>query len=160
MTNNLPDVPPASAFFFDFDGTLVAIAPRPELVTVEPEVREVLEALLARYGGAVAIVTGRPLDVVDAFLAPIQLATAAEHGSVRRASSGSLHFDEGDAHAVEAAYAALAPLVEEHKELILERKQSSLSLHYRQRPDLAASCEAAVRDVVADNPSLVILPGK
>ncbi|MEM9591921.1 MAG: trehalose-phosphatase [Pseudomonadota bacterium] len=160
MTNNLPDVPPASAFFFDFDGTLVAIAPRPELVTVEPEVREVLEALLARYGGAVAIVTGRPLDVVDAFLAPIKLATAAEHGSVRRASSGSLHSDEGDAHAVEAAYAALAPLAEEYKELILERKQSSLSLHYRQRPDLAASCEAAVRDVVADNPSLVILPGK
>ncbi|MEM7399515.1 MAG: trehalose-phosphatase, partial [Pseudomonadota bacterium] len=115
---------------------------------------------LARYGGAVASVTGRPRDGVDAFLAPIKNATAAEHGSVRRASSGSLHFDEGDAHAVEAAYAALAPLVEEHKELILERKRSSLALHYRQRPDLAASCEAAVRDVVADNPSLVILPGK
>lgn len=160
MTNTLPDVPSASAFFFDFDGTLVAIAPRPELVTVEPEVREVLEALSTQYGGAVAIVTGRPLDAVDSFLTPIKLATAAEHGSVRRDSTGSLHFDEGNAQAVEAAYMALAPLVEEHPGLILERKRSSLSLHYRQRPDLAASCEAAVRDVVAENPSLVILPGK
>ncbi len=30
---------------FDFDGTLVEIAPRPELVAVEPKVREVLEGL-------------------------------------------------------------------------------------------------------------------
>lgn len=160
MTDNLPDVPAASAFFFDFDGTLVEIAPRPELVAVEPEVRQLLGALSRKYDGAVAIVTGRPLEAVDGFLAPIQLATAAEHGSVRRDQTGAVHFDEGNAEAVEAAYSILQPFVASDSGMILERKRSSIALHYRQRPDLAASCEDVVHEVVAKNPGLVILPGK
>jgi trehalose 6-phosphate phosphatase len=160
MTDNLPDVPPASAFFFDFDGTLVEIAPRPELVAVEPQVRTLLEALSQKYEGAVAIVTGRPLEAVDGFLDPTKLATAAEHGSIRRDPAGTLHFDESDAEAVEAAHAILKPFVDANEGMILERKRSSVALHYRQRPELAASCEQIVQDVVAKNPGLVILPGK
>lgn len=160
MTDNLPDIPPESAFFFDFDGTLVEIAPRPELVAVEPKVREVLEGLAVKYDGAVAIVTGRPLDAVDGFLAPIQLATAAEHGSIRRDATGALHVDEGNAEAVEAAYAILRPFAEANDGMILERKRSSIAIHYRQRPDLAGPCEGLVQEAVAQNPALVILPGK
>ncbi|BAQ18182.1 trehalose-phosphatase [Methyloceanibacter caenitepidi] len=160
MTDNLPDVPRESAFFFDFDGTLVEIAPRPELVAVEPKVREVLEGLAVKYDGAVAIVTGRPLEAVDGFLAPIQLATAAEHGSIRRDATGALHVDEGNAEAVEAAYAILQPFVAANDGMILERKRSSIAIHYRQRPDLAGPCEDLVHQAVAQNPTLVILPGK
>ena len=58
MTENLPDVQSASAFFFDFDGTLVALAPRPDLVAVEPHVREVLDALAVQFDGAVAYDNG------------------------------------------------------------------------------------------------------
>ena len=160
MTENLPDVQRASAFFFDFDGTLVALAPRPDLVAVEPHVREVLDALAVQFDGAVAVVTGRPLDEVDGFLAPVALPIAAEHGSIRRDSRGALHIDEGNEEAVAAAHAALDPFAEDNAGLILERKRSSIALHYRQRPELAALCERAVQDVVAENPGLVILPGK
>jgi trehalose 6-phosphate phosphatase len=160
MTEDLPNIPRESAFFFDFDGTLVEIAPRPDLVAVEQEVRDVLEALALKYDDAVAIVTGRPLEAVDGFMAPIQLATAAEHGSIRRDSMGVLHFDEGNAEAVEVAQAMLEPFVATHPGLLLERKRSSIALHYRQRPELAASCEEAVREAIAKNPGLVILPGK
>jgi trehalose 6-phosphate phosphatase len=160
MTRDLPDIPPASAFFFDFDGTLAEIAPRPDLVSVEQEVRDVLQALALKYDGAVAIVTGRPLEAVDGFMAPIRLATAAEHGSIRRDSMGVVHFDEGNAEAVAAAHATLGPFVAAHPGLLLERKRSSIALHYRQRPELAKSCEEEVQEVVAKNPSLVILPGK
>lgn len=160
MTDNLPDVPPLSAFFFDFDGTLVAIAPRPDLVAVEPEVRELLVALDAKFGGAVAVVTGRPLDAVDGFLAPLKLPTAAEHGSIRRDSNGVLHVDEGNAEALAAAHALLASFVAGHDGLLLERKRSSMALHYRQRPDLGAACQEAVDDVIAKTPGLVVLPGK
>jgi len=160
MTENLPDVQSASAFFFDFDGTLVALAPRPDLVAVEPYVREVLDALAVQFDGAVAVVTGRPLDVVDGFLAPVALPIAAEHGSIRRDSRGALHIDEGNEEAVAAAHAALEPFAEDNAGLILERKRSSIALHYRQRPELAALCERAVQGVVAENLGLVILPGK
>ena len=160
MTEILPPVGRNSAFFFDFDGTLVEIASRPDLVQVEPRVRDLLRALDDRFGGAVAVVTGRPLDVVDGFLAPLVLPTAAEHGSVRRDASGQMHADKRGAAAVDAAHRRLKPLAEANPGLILERKSSSVALHYRQSPDLAAACAAAVEEVVANNPGLVILPGK
>ncbi len=160
MTNMLPNAPNNCALFFDFDGTLVEIAARSDLVQVESFVLEVLSGLESRYGGAVAVVTGRPLDVVDAFLAPLKLAVAAEHGSVRRDASGHVHLNEDNAGSIEAAYGALAPLEAANPGLILERKRSSVALHYRQRPELAALCETGVKDVVANNPGLVILPGK
>lgn len=160
MTEMLPNPPDNCAFFFDFDGTLVEIAPRPDLVVVEPFVRDALSSVVTRCAGAVAIVTGRPLDVVDGFLAPLELAVAAEHGSVRRDASGHIHLNEDNAESVEAAYRALAPLEAANPGLILERKRSSLALHYRQRPELAGPCAAAVQDVVANNPGLILLPGK
>lgn len=154
------DVPRNSAFFFDFDGTLVDIAPRPELVAVEPRIGGLLRALDARYDGALAIITGRPLQAVDDFLAPAKLAMAAEHGSVRRDSSGAMHLAEGNAAAIEAAYGALKDLPNENSGLLLERKSSSLALHYRARPDLGALCADAVEGVVGEIDGLVILPGK
>lgn len=160
MTEPLPSVGGNSAFFFDFDGTLVEIAPRPDLVHVEPEVLDLLVALGERFDGAVAVITGRPLDVVDGFLAPLKLAAAAEHGSVRRDAEGRMHANGEGAEAIEAAERALKPLAESNPGLILERKSSSVALHYRQRAELADACGAAVADVVARNPSLVILPGK
>lgn len=71
-----------------------------------------------------------------------------------------MHANGEGAEAIEAAERALKPLAESSPGLILERKSSSVALHYRQRPDLAEACGAAVADVVAQNPSLVILPGK
>jgi len=55
MTKPLPPVGENSAFFFDFDGTLVEIAARPDLVRVEPRVQDLLRALNDRFGGAVAV---------------------------------------------------------------------------------------------------------
>lgn len=160
MNERLPDVPRQSAFFFDFDGTLVAIAPRPDLVAVEPHVREVLAALSGQFDGALAIVTGRPLDAVDGFMAPLRLATAAEHGSVRRDAAGGMHIDKGNAAAVEAAHAALDVFTKDKPGLLLERKSSSIALHYRARPELAAACKDAAEQAVAGNPELALLPGK
>jgi trehalose 6-phosphate phosphatase len=160
MTEALPPVGPDTAFFFDFDGTLVDIAPRPELVHVEPQVRAILEGLWARFDGAVAVITGRPLDVVEGFLEPLVLPIAGEHGSIWRDAAGELHANETDVEAVDAAERMLAPLVEANEGLILERKRVSVALHYRQRPELADMCAAEVATVVANEPALVILPGK
>jgi trehalose 6-phosphate phosphatase len=160
MLKPLPAVAANAAFFIDFDGTLVDIAPRPELVHVEPRVRDLLSALSNRFGQAVAVITGRPLDVVDGFLAPLTLAVGAEHGSVRRDASGRIHADTRGAEAVEAAAHQLEPLALANPGLLLERKMVSVALHYRQRPELAGLCAAAVAEAVAASPDLVILPGK
>ena len=160
MSGSLPPIAANAAFFIDFDGTLVDIAPRPELVHLEPRVRDLLGALSDRFGHAVAVITGRPLDVVDGFLSPLRLAVAAEHGSIRRDASGQVHMDKRGEEAVDAAEAALVPLVEGNPGLLLERKIVSVALHFRQRPELAETCRAAAEAAAARAEGLIILPGK
>src|SRR5271163_2465602 len=69
----LPDVTPpplgaAHALFLDFDGTLVAIAPTPSSIVVPPELPGLLNAASDRLGGALAIVSGRPVHPLASFL--------------------------------------------------------------------------------------------
>ena len=109
MPRSLPPISANAAFFIDFDGTLVAIAPRPDLVHVEPLVLHVLKRLNERFDHAVAVITGRPLDAVDGFLAPLKLPVAAEHGSIRRDAEGRVHADTGSIEAVTSVAARLEP---------------------------------------------------
>ena len=54
----------------------------------------------------------------------------------------------------------LQPLVDANPGLILERKQVSVALHFRQRPELAEVCKDAAEEAVVNNDGLCILPGK
>jgi trehalose 6-phosphate phosphatase len=160
MAKALPHLAADAAFFIDFDGTLVAIAARPDLVRVEPGVIALLSRLVGRFQGAVAVVTGRPLAAVDALLAPLKLPIAAEHGSVRRDAAGVVHGNSESAASIARVAARLEPLIEAHPGLLLERKTASIALHYRQRPELGAMCAEAVRAAIADIAELSVLPGK
>lgn len=157
---SLPPLAANAAFFIDFDGTLAAIADRPDLVVVEKRVSALLKRLAQRSGGALAVVTGRPLAAVDALLAPLLLPVAAEHGSVRRDAAGVVHRDLRGAGCVAAASASLEPLVEAHHGLLLERKTASVALHYRQRPELAEICALAAQAAISHMSELTLLPGK
>ena len=160
MPKSLPTIDGNAAFFVDFDGTLVEIAAKPHLVHVEPRVAAALESLRHRLGGAVAIVTGRPLDVVDRLLAPLILPTAAEHGLVHRDASGTVHVEDSALASMEAARARLQTFADANPGLILERKMVSASLHYRQHPELGQACGAAAQAAIEGEPGLEVLPGK
>ena len=54
------------AMFLDFDGTLVEIADKPHAVQFKATTRATLERLQLALGGALAIVTGREIEVIDA----------------------------------------------------------------------------------------------
>ncbi len=71
-----------------------------------------------------------------------------------------MHEDVRAIHAIEAAAVRLSPLVAAHPGLLLERKQASVALHFRQRPELAETCREAVAKAVAGVDGLVVLPGK
>jgi trehalose 6-phosphate phosphatase len=160
MPKSLPTIDGNAAFFVDFDGTLVEIAAKPHLVHVEPRVVTALESLRERLGGAVAIVTGRPLDVVDRLLAPLILPTAAEHGLVHRDASGAVHVEDGALAGMEAARSRLQTFAEANPGLILERKMVSASLHYRQHPELGQACGVAAHAAIEGERGLEVLPGK
>jgi len=128
--------------FLDFDGTLAPIAARPQDVRVPPWVLPTLEALAARLQGALAIVSGRPIEQIDAFLAPLRLAAAGAHGAEYRDPSGRLSQQRADPPRAVVECARL--LAASHAGLLLEPKPSGLSLHYRARPELEATCRAAL----------------
>ena len=85
-----PDLDRTNALFLDLDGTLLEIAPTPELVVVPPGLPDLLTNVHGHLGGAVAIVTGRPIGVIDSLLAPFYASAAGEHGVALRYQDGTI----------------------------------------------------------------------
>ena len=154
----LPPLTPDTALFLDFDGTLVALASQPELVEVPPGLTGLLTALHDRLNGALALVSGRALRDLDAFLAPLLLPAAGEHGAQRRAADGRLV--STPPVDLQAVLQAADGLVRHHPALILERKNLALSLHYRQAPDLENLCLQVMREALARSAGIELMHGK
>lgn len=146
------------ALFLDFDGTLVDLAERPQDVSAPPALLATLATLRAALDGALAVVSGRPIEEIDRFLAPLELAVAGVHGAERRGADGRLTLAE--VPALDAVVAAAEALREKHPALSIERKRGSVALHYRAAPQLVRECADAMRDAVAASSGLVLLPGK
>jgi len=148
------------ALFLDFDGTLVEIAPSPSSVHVPSELPHLLGALSDRLDGAVAVVSGRPLDELARMLDPFSGAIAGDHGLERRCCDGTV-----TRSLVHPELKRLRPLIAgfatSHEGLLLEDKGRSLALHYRHAPSLAARCRALMRSAAqASNGALTAVPGK
>lgn len=149
------------ALFLDFDGTLVNLAGTPSEVSIPPGLTGMLDRVAEALNGALALVSGRSLAQLDAFLAPLRLPTAGLHGLELRFPDGTCHSDDSAAAAVERARQSLAGFAARHCEVMLEDKGLSLALHYRSAPQLAsASRAAAERAIAAGGDQLVLLPGK
>ena len=112
----LPELrnPDRLAVFLDFDGTLVAIANRPDDVRLDPETREALADLNGLLAGALAIVTGRDIATVDRFLAPLRLSIAGVHGLMRRDAQGKTYASKVDSGLPAAVERAVSPLLAKH----------------------------------------------
>ncbi|MDX6749119.1 trehalose-phosphatase [Geminicoccaceae bacterium 1502E] len=155
---SLPDLAQL-ALFLDFDGTLVHLAERPGDVHAPDELIEALGRLAGRLDGALAIVTGRPSADIDHFLEPLVLTVAGVHGLERRFADGRRERHErvdlldplrGEA----AALAAGTP------GLLVEDKEVSLAVHYRQAPDAEAAVLALAERALQRGPGLKLLRGK
>lgn len=154
MLPPLPD-PAHTALFLDFDGTLVEIAPTPTTIWVEPALVGLLAGLLTRLGGALALVSGRPIAELDHFLSPLRLPAVGVHGcEVRTGDDITL---TPAAPSLAAARDRLAAFVELNPGLLLEDKRVSLTLHYRQRADLAEAAQRIAREAAADSDGGLIL---
>jgi trehalose 6-phosphate phosphatase len=133
----LPRPRPDWAYFLDVDGTLLDFAVRPDAVRADGAVGELVDRLVARAGGAVALISGRPIADIDRFFPGRQLPVAGQHGAERRNAAGDLSHraPESDRLAVvrELAHEAIA----RHPALILEDKGASIAMHYRAAPELA-----------------------
>lgn len=133
------------ALFLDLDGTLIDIAERPDAVEVPPGLIAALTAVEAWLGGALAIVSGRPMADLDRLLAPLSVARAAEHGAVLRYGGQTM---------VTARKLPPDWIVRIRQEMqawpgvLLEEKSCSVAVHYRQCPEYAGAVEQLLRKLV------------
>jgi trehalose 6-phosphate phosphatase len=149
---------PSCALFLDFDGSLVDLAPQPEAVVVPSGLVATLESLKNYLGGAIALISGRPIEQIDAFLRPLQLPAAGVHGAERRAADGAVTLMS--THPLEEVEAAALGLAAQHPQLRVENKRGSVALHYRQAPELERLCLETMQAAVERSPGLTLLRGK
>jgi trehalose 6-phosphate phosphatase len=148
----------STALFLDFDGTLVDIAEQPHEVAMPQGLVETLGLLHDYLGGAVAVISGRPIAQIDDYLRPLRLPAAGVHGAERRSASGAMTLLSAPVlDVVEQAARALASA---HSGLLVETKRGSLALHYRQAPELEALALETMRAAVQESPGVTLLQGK
>ena len=155
----IPDLPDrASALFFDFDGTLIDLAPRPDAVSVEPRMPELLARLTNLLGGAVAVVSGRPLAEIDLHLALARLPAAGVHGAERRGGDGLVR--RIAVGSLDEPAALIDSLVQRHPALQAEQKPGAIALHYRQAPELEDECIATMTEAMRRIDGMTLMRGK
>ena len=157
-----PSLPPLqqAAFLLDVDGTLLDFAPRPMEVVIPPGLPEVLMQLKQRVGGALGMVSGRPIEQVVALFGDVPEAIAGEHGGAIRYAPGA---------AVERAEAVEVPpewlmaaerLAAAHPGALLEQKAHGFVLHYRNAPDARTALREGVEGLVGGSAAFQLVPAQ
>lgn len=159
------------ALFLDFDGTLVDFAPAPDAVLVAPELPDTLQKLHSRLRGAFAIVSGRDFRSLSQVLDTSFCICACEHGA-DVVIPKALQLDAGTS-VPNVARTGTTITQEQEKEvrdsvhrfsvlhnLRSETKKTSVTLHYREQPELQQTVEAFAQDKKSRFAALEILQGK
>jgi trehalose 6-phosphate phosphatase len=165
MPNRIPSLPVGLdqlAVLLDVDGTLLDFAPTPREVFVSHALRETLERLWERTGGAVAFVSGRPVSELDLIFSPLQLPAIGGHGAELRALPGAAPEAPRLPPLDPVVKRRFAAIAEAGPGIVLEDKGYSLALHYRLAPDKERVVREAAAKICAslDGLPVELLPGK
>lgn len=148
------------ALFLDFDGTLVEIAPAPDEVQLDRQVAPALDSLRGVLGGALALVSGRPIPDLDNFLAPYSFDIAGLHGAQIRLD-GEIRSQSPAPEALRGALRELVRFANSHVGIIVEDKRISAALHWRLAPQLEEDALALVRSLARQaGPAVRLQEGK
>ncbi|HET7200847.1 MAG TPA: trehalose-phosphatase [Burkholderiales bacterium] len=139
-----------SGFFLDLDGTLLDIADHPGTVHIDGQLLRLLKALRGAAGGAMALISGRPVADIDRLLAGSGFCVAGQHGAERRDFSGTMHRHDVPRAALEEARRRFGLMAMKHPALVLEDKGVNLALHFRSAPELRGEMQDAVHSLARE----------
>jgi trehalose 6-phosphate phosphatase len=144
----MTQTPPPSlewCLFLDVDGTLIELTDSPFETYADADLKALLAEVAERLQGAVALVSGRSIEYLDALFAPLRLPAAGLHGVERRKASGIMHGASFVDSQLDPARVAFDALVETHPGTLLEDKGRTVAVHFRMAPQF----ESRVRETVA-----------
>jgi trehalose 6-phosphate phosphatase len=135
--------PKSIALLLDVDGTIIDIGPAPHEVHVSEALCVSLKSLLAATGGALALVSGRPIADLDRLFAPLKLPSIGGHGAETRVDGGKI---QQTAKPLPDGFRQwLAGAAQPGSGILAEDKGYSFALHFRGAPQK----EAALRELIA-----------
>ncbi len=133
------------AVFFDIDGTLIDLAATPDGIVVPPELPSNLAAVSQKFGGALALVTGRALPYADRLFEPHRFPIAGLHGAEQRMADGTV-----DRITVTPEFEALKAEIASNAAgwdgVLIEDKGAAVGAHYRQAPERRAELDALMEE--------------
>jgi len=115
----------------DLDGTLVPFASSPEEARPDADAVKLVTDLASLPGVTVAIVSGRPKDWLESFFPGDQVFLVAEHGAYRRGAGAWENVGALEPSPLGELAGELEALVARHPGALLERKNTTVALHYR-----------------------------
>jgi len=162
QTNSALSLTPAPdwALFLDVDGTILHLRDTPDGVEASEQLLGILDAIHGRLNGAVALVSGRSIDNLDALFAPCVLPAAGLHGLQRRSADGTVH-EVAEPAALDQLRPALLQLASASSKVILEDKGHALAVHYRLAPERGEDIKRTVEELARPYSSeLHVMHGK
>lgn len=148
------------ALFLDFDGTLVAIAPRPDAILVPDGLGARLAALQGWLGGALAIVSGRGVAELERYLTGFPGPLIGGHGAEAAPAAWAARLPAADHPDPGPVQAALAAKAGEAEAWLYEEKRHGGVLHYRADPALAEEAAAFATALAARHRGFAVQPAK
>jgi trehalose 6-phosphate phosphatase len=130
------------ALFLDVDGALIDFADAPDLVAVDAALVARLQSLQRGFEGALALVSGRRIETLDALFAPLQLPCAGLHGLQRRHGDVVEQAPSASVEALARVREAGLQIAAKYDGAIVEDKGVALGFHWRADPLAAADFEA------------------
>jgi trehalose 6-phosphate phosphatase len=160
LVHRLTREPDRWALFLDIDGTLLDLATTPDAIQVPLSLPRDLDAVSARLGQALALVTGRSLSYADGLFSPFTFPIAGLHGAEMRTSDG-----ERSVAAETPTFSALKQrLVEQTawmEGVLIEDKGAAVAAHYRLAPAYNTALEKIMLEFAERaGPDWVLQPGK
>jgi trehalose 6-phosphate phosphatase len=149
-----------TALLLDMDGTLLDIAPTPDQVVIPEELPTTLQRLRVSLGDALAVVSGRPIEQLEALLGDAPFALAGEHGGAIRYRPAAAVERVPLASPDPAWQQQAARLAEAHPGVLLEVKQHGFVLHYRAVPELGPMLRDALAELLRDTRAFILLPAR
>lgn len=164
MSNTTTEIPPRlsnqAALFLDFDGSLIELASRPDMIVVTDTLKEQLCRLHQAFSGAVALVSGRSIADLRSYLPDFPGAISGSHGAELAMADGRIETFGHDAAPVKELQRRAHIAAKAYEDVFVEAKPFGLVIHYRQRPDLAEWAHETLSALAIGHPNLVIQQAK
>jgi trehalose 6-phosphate phosphatase len=116
--------------FLDVDGTILDLAPTPDAVDVPAALLGELASVERKLQGALALVSGRPIDELDRLFRPLRLRASGVHGGEIRYAPDEPRKSLAPRRLPEEAWTRLRRLLEDFPGAFAENKGLSFAVHY------------------------------